>query len=201
MQVGYLRNAGIVLWILEFISLWAGEIVVFGLFNWARRTKATRLLAAWIILILLGHSFYRGAQRFAAFFLPPLVIYLAEVTSRYWQKSGYRLVKIGALWGTVALFGSTSLFNSAYFATEGRAAADVAEHINNNQIRVIYSPWDSVLTHSGYLVNDDLIITDGTRPEYVTATLAPNEHRKSVVFESEVELLGIVFKRYVLLKP
>ena len=186
---------------LRFGLLCLGEIGILGLVIWGRkRLWPNGFMALWMLLPLLGHSFYRGAQRYTMFFLPPLAIYVGWMLS-HWLKSKQHRIASLILIGHVLVFFSLGIFTSAYFSIEGQAAADVAAYINEQQLHgLAFSKHNQVLTNSAYLVEKSLFAQPGELPSYETVALSRSAPVEDVLYVRNVELLGVVFKRYAIVE-
>jgi len=181
----------------------AGGVVLTGLVTWALEdSKARYPLALWVLVVLALHSLVRPAYRYVLFVLPGLAIYLAHVTQSALINGRLLAVKRLTVMASLVLFAGLALFQTAYFATEGYAAASVAAYINENQLQGFeFSPFDGVQTHSGYLMNPGAFISDhAQKPRFVLVTLGRNEYRENVVYQAPVEMLGVVFKRYAIVQ-
>ena len=186
---------------LRFGLLCLGEIGILGLVMWGRkRLWPNRFMALWMLLPLLGQSFYRGAQRYTMFVLPPLAIYLGWMLS-HWLKSKQHKFAALILIGHVLIFFSLGIFTSSYFAVEGHAAADVAAYINEQQLHgLAFSRHNPVLTNSAYLVEKSLFAQPDASPSYETVALGSSAAVEDALFVRDVELLGVIFKRYAIVE-
>lgn len=204
MHFGWLERL-LPLWpvlILQFVLLIAGEIVLAALILWGReRLWPNGYVLLWVIMPLLAHALYRGAQRYTIFLLPPLAMYLAWVASTALQTVRWRSLAMGLVSAHVLLSMSLGILTSIYYAAEGYAAADVARHINDNHLdgieRSLHNP---VLVNSGYLVHESLFAPSGITPSYRTVALGRTGDVDNVVYMREVKLLGILIKRYVIVE-
>lgn len=205
MKLGWVEHIfhGFPLVIIASLCLIAGGIVAIDLVLWGLRSRRVNVyLTIWVLVAILIHSLFRPTNRYVLFVLPALAIYLADIVVHAIRDGSYKASKQLVVAGFILLFVSMSIFNSAYFASEGRAAARVANYLNMNQLKgVAFNPFNSVQCHSGYLIDKHLFVSGrAEKARYTLVTLKRNELMEDVVYEARVKLLGIVFKRYAVLK-
>jgi len=183
---------------LRIAALCAGEIVLLALWLWGREQPwPNGTIAYWTVSIVLVLSAWRGAQRYLVYLLPGLVIAFADLalrpTASTWKR---RLLASGA-----ALAVATGLiqgvFVTAYFATEGHAAADVARYVNEHHLDGLrYEVNNNVLCHCLYLVEPDRFAHEGDAPRYDMKVYGRSEPTTDALYVREVRLLGVVWKKY-----
>src|SRR5262249_32617922 len=81
LKLGYVEDVlpPVALWVVQFIGIAAGEVIVAGLVQWAyRRPWPNGVVAVWTVSVLFADSFWRGAQRYAVYLLPGLVMFLSD---------------------------------------------------------------------------------------------------------------------------
>jgi len=184
------------------LLLMAGSILVAAVVMWSLENFRTRgYIAIWLLLGIVLHSLARPTNRYVLFVLPPVALYIA---STYFEPAlpMSSQVKRVCLTASLFLLGCVGLFNSVYFATEGKAAAEVAWFINRNSLSGIeFQPQNSVQAHSGYLIRPELFIRqDSEPPRFTLVTLAAHESSPNIVYEVPVKILGLVVKRYAVLR-
>ncbi|MFQ5881335.1 MAG: ArnT family glycosyltransferase [Candidatus Methylomirabilales bacterium] len=185
------------------LCIFAGSVTVAGLAEWSwRHSSVDALLGVWFFVGIFIHAFVRPTMRYTLFVLPPLVIYLSGVIMQNegrklsWRRK-HILVSV-----YIVAFCFLNVFNSAYLAAEGHAASRVANYVNEKNLKGIhFNPFNSVQAHSGYLIDQNLYIKGPSeKSKYEMATLKRDESVENVVYDAEVKVLGIVFKRYVVLE-
>lgn len=198
----YICNKQALLFIKAFFSF-GGLLTCLGLFLWGIEPKNQnrKYLMIWFFTILLLHSFIRPTQRYLLFILPPLYLYLADLIVVKFQKGVVRsLVCLCAL----AIFGCLGLFNSYYFAKEGFAAAELVYYVNSKHLGGIdFKPVNGVQVHAGYLINRNLYVFPGDKngmTRYGLVALRRDEKAENVIKEFKVELFGVLFKRYAIIR-
>ncbi|MDP6650665.1 MAG: hypothetical protein QGF90_00875, partial [Gammaproteobacteria bacterium] len=100
----------------------------------------------------------------------------------------------------VVVYLGFGLFTSAYFSTEGYAAADVAEYINANNLSISASIHNAVLTNSAYLVDEARFAGSGEAPIYETIAVGRNASVDGALYVRDVRVLGILIKRYAIVE-
>jgi 4-amino-4-deoxy-L-arabinose transferase-like glycosyltransferase len=200
LRFGYIENLfpRAALWVFQFVGVTAGETLVLSLVSWGRtRPWPNGVLAAWTIAILGADSFWRGAQRYMVYLVPALAVFLADLALASRQHRPLRTLGLVAAAGTIAMGAAFGVFSNAYFAAEGRAAADVAAYVNAHGVRGIDAKKsDEVLCHCAYLVDAESFARPGETPRYVIKTYGVRGPVEGEVFLRDVRLLGVVWKRY-----
>jgi len=185
------------------LFLLTGIVILWDLICWTwEDVSRNALFTCWLLIPILLQTTARPSKRYLLFILPPLAVYLADRTIQAMTPFGRPSGRYLALGASLGILASVSLFNSAYIAQEGLAAARLAHYANAHHLRGIeFSPWNSVLAHSGYLVNPALFVDrQQEQPRYAFTTLSAREYREGVLREERVMLLGVTFKRYAILQ-
>ncbi len=203
MWLGWLERlfSPLLVQLLRFVLLGTGELVVIGLILWGREHLwPNSYVALWVLMPLLAHSFYRMSQRYVMFFFPPLAMYLAWAVSRALRSGKWTGLTGGLVASYVVVYLGFGLFTSAYFSTEGYAAADVAEYINANNLSISASIHNAVLTNSAYLVDEARFAGSGEAPIYETIAVGRNASVDGALYVRDVRVLGILIKRYAIVE-
>ncbi|MBU0686411.1 MAG: glycosyltransferase family 39 protein [Candidatus Margulisbacteria bacterium] len=191
------------LFIISGILHFVGLLVVFGFFIQGIKSKSiVRYLAVWFFVVIISHSFVKvAAQRYLLFILLPLNLYLAKIVMQNMTNHLLRVVNYFIIVGSFIIFISLDVFNSAYFAAEGYAAADLAHFINKEQLKGIDPhPNHGANPHSGYLINKDLYVEGDERPKYITIIAGRKQRIDNMIKDFGVKPFGIIIKRFVIIK-
>src|SRR5262245_8857127 len=186
------------LFALKIAALTAGEIVLLALWLWGReRSWPNGTTAYWTVLVVLLLSTWRGAQRYYIYLLPGLVIAFADLALRPTAPAWKRRVLTSGWALAVAAGLVQGVFITAYFATEGRAAADVARWINEQRLEgVRYELSGIVSCHCLYLIDPDRFAPEGIFPRYDLKAYGRSDPASDALYVREVRLLGVVWKKY-----
>jgi 4-amino-4-deoxy-L-arabinose transferase-like glycosyltransferase len=200
LRLGYLENVlpPVLLWSFQFVGLTAGEITLAALAHWGReKLWPNGVIALWTISVIVADSFWRGAQRYLVYVVPALAIFLADIALEEWKSRPARVFRRVITSSAIALGAGVGLFNCAYFAAEGHAAADLAAFVNGSNVRGLsVSLSTDVLCHCEYLVDAERFAGAEDTPRYVAVCRASHEATVDALYTSDVRLLGRVWKRY-----
>ena len=189
---------------LEFVAallFLLGAIVFADILLWTWESLRYRYICGmWILLTLSGHSFVRPTNRYMLFLLPPFAIYLSERILAEHPRPTFKIFKLGLLASGAVLSFALCIFNSAYFAAEGAAAAQVARFVNSHGLTDVEGGINnSVWCHSGYLVQPGrLSKTQDATNSYRVLTVRKSERVTGIVVDKPVTIAGVTFKRYVI---
>jgi 4-amino-4-deoxy-L-arabinose transferase-like glycosyltransferase len=204
MQLGWLANVGHPLLVhgLAVLLLTIGELTLILILRWdTQRPCTTTALKVWVMIMLLIHASVRPTQRYLLFLVPVVAPFLADLAVHAWEQRP-RLV-VTSVVVSIAAFLSLGFFNSAYFAAEGHAAAAVAQYVNEHRLVLIpNSPIHPVMKHNFYLIDPDLFVPPGSSEAvYDLAAFMPHEPlRRNIVHAEEVRLMGMLLKRYAVIR-
>jgi hypothetical protein len=187
--------------LLRFVFLTAGEVVVAGLIVWGRQKMwPNTFVVLWLLVPLLAHSLYRMSQRYVMFFLPPLAVYMAWLTVKSGTFGKHRTIAIALCVIYMIIYPSMGLFTSAYYSAEGYAAADIAEYVNEKKINIEASRHNPVLTNSAYLIDESRFPESDLLIDHRLVALGRYETIENVVYVREVRVIGLLMKRYVIVQ-
>ncbi len=198
MRLGWIRHfvtGKPALWVANTFLLFIGGIAVIALFVWCKENWRERYIhMTWITSFFAFHTFSRPSLRYMVFILPPIAAFVADslmpsTDSKTRLAYTTTVVLLGCL-----LFACVSLFSSAYFAEEGRAAALVAEFVNKNHIRI--PSEGEVQPHCLYLIEKQNVVETESDTQYQLISLERNELRAGVLFEAPVTVAGILMRRF-----
>ena len=187
--------------LLRFLFLTAGEVVVAGLIVWGRQKMwPNTFVVLWLLVPLLAHSLYRMSQRYVMFFLPPLAVYMAWLTVKSGTFGKHRTIAIALCVIYMIIYPSMGLFTSAYYSAEGHAAADIAEYVNEKKINIGASRHNPILTNSAYLIDESRFPESDLLIDHKLVALGRHETIENVVYVREVRVIGLLMKRYVIVQ-
>ena len=202
MRLGFLSNLSLNNHVQELLAgtlLFLGIGPVVGCVLWARELPARRgIVAFWLLSGTLFYATARPTNRYLFVILPPLALYASALVSEISAVFAYRWVTRSVVAVLLGICAVVCIFNSAYFQSEGRAAARVAQYANEYHLGPVRVEGNSVWCHSGYLLDPQLI--GSGEPAYDAITLSTGRSADKIIYASPVTIAGYTFKRYALVR-
>ena len=135
------------------------------------------------------------------FLLPPLALFLGHRVERALQSRRWIAIRRLAVAASFLVFAGAAIFNSAYWAREGYAAAAVVQFANANGLQGIDPETSSdVLTHAGYLLDKGRLAVHADLKQYELIAIGRSETRPGVIYQADLRVMGVVFKRFAVVK-